>query len=54
MSARRALAFAFASALLTTLLFAQKVWREYPAFEYNNFPIPSDSQEKTEWTFPRA
>ncbi len=53
MSARRALAFAFASALLTTLLFAQKVWREYPAFEYNNFPIPSDSQEKTEWAFAR-
>ena len=34
-------------------LFAQKVWREYPAFEYNNFPIPPDYQEKTEWAFAR-
>ncbi|MBZ5728126.1 MAG: DUF4159 domain-containing protein [Acidobacteriia bacterium] len=28
-------------------------WREYPAFEYNNFPIPPDYQEKTEWVFAR-
>ncbi len=28
-------------------------WREYPAFEYNNFPIPPDYQEKTEWAFAR-
>jgi hypothetical protein len=28
-------------------------WREYPAFEYNNFPIPDDYQEKTEWAFAR-
>ena len=28
-------------------------WREYPAFEYNNFPIPADYQEKTEWAFAR-
>src|SRR5215475_6243436 len=34
-------------------LFAQKVWREYPAFEYNDFPIPPDYQEKTEWAFAR-
>jgi hypothetical protein len=47
---------------LATLLFAcalfafqnfQKPWREYPAFEYNNFPIPSDYQEKTEFVFGR-
>jgi Domain of unknown function (DUF4159) len=31
----------------------RKPWREYPAFEYNNFPIPSDYQEKTEWVFGR-
>jgi len=31
----------------------QKPWREYPAFEYNDFPIPSDYQEKTEWVFAR-
>lgn len=28
-------------------------WQEYPAFEYNNFPIPPDYQEKTEWAFAR-
>jgi hypothetical protein len=30
-----------------------KPWREYPAFEYNNFPIPPDYREKTEWVFAR-
>ncbi len=39
--------------LCASALFAQKIWREYPAFEYNNFPIPPDYQEKTEWTFAR-
>jgi len=28
-------------------------WREMPAFEYNDFPIPPDYQEKTEWVFAR-
>src|ERR1700675_3796333 len=36
-----------------TALFAQRPWREYPAFEYNDFPIPPDYQEKTEWAFAR-
>ena len=40
-------------ALAATMLLAQKVWREYPAFEYNDFPVPSDYQEKTEFTFAR-
>jgi len=31
----------------------QRPWREYPAIEYNNFPIPPDYQEKTEWLFAR-
>src|SRR5437868_14872102 len=30
-----------------------KPWREYPAFEYNDFPIPPDYQEKTEFAFAR-
>ena len=42
---------------LAALLFgfqnAPKGWREYPAFEYNDFPIPPDYQEKTEWAFGR-
>jgi hypothetical protein len=28
-------------------------WREYPGTEYNDFPIPPDYQEKTEWVFAR-
>jgi hypothetical protein len=24
-----------------------KPWREYPAFEYNDFPVPPDYQQKT-------
>ena len=47
---RRLLLFA---AAVTTPFAAQKVWREYPAFEYNNFPIPPDYQEKTEFAFAR-
>ena len=39
--------------LLSVLLAAQTAWREYPAFEYNDFPIPPDYQEKTEWAFAR-
>jgi hypothetical protein len=39
--------------LLSLILAAQSGWREYPAFEYNDFPIPSDYQEKTEWAFAR-
>jgi len=31
----------------------QKPWREYPATEYNNFPLPPDSQVPAEWTFAR-
>ncbi len=31
----------------------KKPWREFPAFEYNDFPIPEDYQEKTEWVFAR-
>jgi hypothetical protein len=31
----------------------QKPWREYPGTEYNDFPIPEDYREKTEWVFGR-
>jgi hypothetical protein len=31
----------------------QRPFREYPAQEYNNFPLPADSQEKTEFVFAR-
>ena len=32
---------------------ATRPWREYPAFEYNDFPVPPDYQQKTEWAFAR-
>ena len=31
----------------------RRPWREYPGTEYNDFPIPPDYQEKTEWAFAR-
>ena len=32
---------------------AQKPFREYRAIEYEDFPLPADYQEKTEWTRAR-
>jgi hypothetical protein len=40
-------------AFLGTLYAFQEPFREYPGIEYNNFPLPSDYHEKTEWTFAR-
>ncbi|PWU10315.1 MAG: hypothetical protein C5B51_04545 [Terriglobia bacterium] len=34
-------------------LFAALPFREYPGVEYNDFPLPPDFQEKTEWVFAR-
>lgn len=35
------------------VLHAQKPFQEYPGVEYQNFPLPPDYQEKTEWTRAR-
>jgi hypothetical protein len=35
------------------LLYAQRSFREYPGAEYENFPLPADWNEKTEWTRAR-
>ena len=32
---------------------AQRPFREYPAWEYNNFPLPKDYMVPGEWTFAR-
>jgi uncharacterized protein DUF4159 len=40
-------------ALVVCTLFAQRPFRTYPAWEYNNFPIPPDWNEPGEWTFAR-
>jgi hypothetical protein len=39
--------------VLACTLFAQKPFKEYPAWEYNNFPLPADYQTPGEWTFAR-
>jgi hypothetical protein len=31
----------------------QKPWREYPAVEYNDFPLPPDYKVPAEWVFTR-
>jgi Domain of unknown function (DUF4159) len=40
-------------ALWGGILLAQRPFKEYPAIEYSNFPLPSDANEKTEWTRAR-
>lgn len=40
-------------ALACSLLAFQRPFREYPGVEYNDFPLPPDYQEKTEWVFAR-
>jgi hypothetical protein len=40
-------------ATLTAIFAFQRPFREYPGMEYNNFPLPSDFSEKTEWAFAR-
>jgi hypothetical protein len=42
-----------AAALLGSLHAFQLPFREYPAIEYNEFPLPIDYQEKTEFVFAR-
>ncbi len=54
MRVRSACAVALVSVLLLSVAHAfQRPWREYRAFEYSNFPVPPDYQEKTEWLFAR-
>jgi len=36
-----------------SLVAFQKPFRQYPGVEYDDFPVPPDWQEKTEWAFAR-
>ncbi len=38
---------------LCGIVLAQKPFKEYPAIEYDNFPLPPDWRQKTEWTRAR-
>src|ERR1700691_3608705 len=42
-----------ACGLFICTLWAQDPFREYPAWEYNNFPLPADYLVPGEWTFAR-
>src|ERR1700720_3504563 len=53
MAVRKGMLLAIGGVDFLSALFAQRPRREYPAFEYNDFPIPPDYQEKTEWAFAR-
>src|SRR5206468_11296555 len=51
---RNSLLAAVAGILLFSVAYPfRRPWREYPAFEYENFPVPPDYQEKAEWLFAR-
>ena len=41
------------AALITGLFAFQRPFRQFPGVEYEDFPLPPDWQEKTEWTFAR-
>ena len=47
------LIFGLATSILICAAFAQKPFREYPGYEYENFPLPSDWRVPGEWTFAR-
>jgi len=42
-----------AAVLMVCAAFGQRPFREYPGWEYNDFPKPSDWQIPGEWTFAR-
>jgi hypothetical protein len=39
--------------LVLGAVYAQKPFRQYPAFEYSDFPLPQDWQAPGEWVFAR-
>ena len=41
------------AAFVGSLCGFQKEFREYPAVEYNSFPLPSDAGQPSEWVFAR-
>jgi len=53
MRSRLALGVVFGGAVVVCALFAQKPFREYPAWEYNSYPLPNDYLVPGEWTFAR-
>src|SRR5690348_9063817 len=50
---RRSFYVVIGGLLVLGSLYAIQPFREYPGVEYENFPLPADYQEKTEWMFAR-
>jgi len=50
---RLAFAVGFLVLAVWGVLWAQKPFKEYEGTEYNDFPLPADYQNKTEWTRAR-
>ena len=50
---RTALAFGLMGLAALGVLWGQKPFREWPAIEYENFPIPPDANRPAEWTRAR-
>jgi hypothetical protein len=53
MRLRTALTVAFLGLAVWGVLRAQKPFKEWPAIEYSDFPLPDDYQNKHEWTRAR-
>ena len=54
MACRKALSLALGGMAFVGAVYAfQRPFREYPGVEYENFPVPQDWKEKTEWVFAR-
>src|SRR5450631_4324768 len=53
MRLRTALGVAFLGLAAWGFLLAQAPFKEFPALEYENFPLPTDGNQKTEWTRAR-
>jgi hypothetical protein len=53
MRLRATLAIGFLVLATWGVLRAQKPFKEYPAIEYGDFPVPPDAQRKSEWTRAR-
>ena len=53
MRARTSILTLSATLGLIGVLYAQMPFRQYPGWEYYDFPLPPDWQEKSEWVFAR-
>src|SRR5579862_1397513 len=53
MRIRTALAVGFLGLMAWGVLRAQKPFKQYPAIEYDDFPLPADWQHNAEWTRAR-